>query len=191
MLVSRHFAIITGQKTPQGLPIFWSPLGDKGGVIRGFRVSYDSSICETGWRSNRIDEILATILYQERSRSMEHVENLLKTNLEEIERLLNTKTVVGEPIKVEGVTLIPLISIGFGFGAGGGSGQAQKPGVGEGEGAVTAGGGGIKPVAVVVISDDGVRVESIKGRTANIIEKIGSALGAATRRPQEKSEKSA
>ena len=122
---------------------------------------------------------------------MEHVENLLKTNLEEIERLLNTKTVVGEPIKVEGVTLIPLISIGFGFGAGGGSGQAQKPGVGEGEGAVTAGGGGIKPVAVVVISDDGVRVESIKGRTANIIEKIGSALGAATRRPQEKSEKSA
>ena len=114
---------------------------------------------------------------------MEHVQNLLKTNLEEIERLLSTKTVVGEPIKIEGVTLIPLISIGFGFGAGGGSGQT-KPGAGEGQGAGTGGGGGIKPVAVVVISDDGVRVESVKGATANVIEKIGSALGAATRRPK-------
>ena len=119
---------------------------------------------------------------------MEHVQNLLKVNLEEIERLLNTKTVVGEPIKVEGVTLIPLISIGFGFGAGGGSGQSQKP-LGEGQGAGTGGGGGIKPVAVVVISDDGVRVESIKGATANIIEKIGSALAAVTRRSQGDSEK--
>ena len=38
---------------------------------------------------------------------MEHVENLLKTTLGEIERLLNTRTVVGEPIKVEGTTIIP------------------------------------------------------------------------------------
>jgi uncharacterized spore protein YtfJ len=113
---------------------------------------------------------------------MEHVQDLLKANLEEVERLLSTKTVVGDPIKVDSVTLIPLISIGFGFGGGGGSGQAQKPGTGEGQGAVTAGGGGIKPVAVVVISDDGVTVESIKGATANVIEKIGSALGAATSR---------
>jgi uncharacterized spore protein YtfJ len=119
---------------------------------------------------------------------MEHVQNLLKANLEEIERLLSTKTVVGEPIKVEGVTLIPLISIGFGFGAGGGSGQAQKPGAGEGQGAGTGGGGGIKPVAVVVISDDGVRVESVKGATANIIEKLGSAIGAATKHARESGE---
>ena len=35
---------------------------------------------------------------------MEHVENLLKTTLGEIERLLNTRTVVGERIKVEGTT---------------------------------------------------------------------------------------
>ena len=115
---------------------------------------------------------------------MEHVRDLLKANLEEVERLLSTKTVVGEPIKVEGVTLIPLISIGFAFGAAGGAGQAEKPGTGEGQGAGTGGGGGIKPVAVVVITEDGVRVESIKGATANVIEKIGSALGAAAKRSQ-------
>ena len=44
---------------------------------------------------------------------MEHVENLLKTTLSEIEKLLSTRTVVGEPIVLEGNTVIPLISIGF------------------------------------------------------------------------------
>ena len=122
---------------------------------------------------------------------MEHVQNLLKTNLDEIERLLSTKTVVGEPISVDGITLIPLISIGFGFGAGGGSGEAKKPGAGEGQGAGTGGGGGIKPVAVVIISEDGVRVESVKGATANVIEKLGSAFGAATGRKAGDSETSA
>ncbi len=51
---------------------------------------------------------------------MEYVESLVKTTLDEIEKVLNTKSVVGEPIKVEGATLIPLICFGFGFGAGGG-----------------------------------------------------------------------
>ncbi|HLV02496.1 MAG TPA: spore germination protein GerW family protein, partial [Acidobacteriota bacterium] len=75
---------------------------------------------------------------------MEHVTELLKTALGEIERVLNTKTVVGEPITIEENTLIPLISIGFGFGAGGGSGKADKA-AGEGLGGGTGGGGGIKP----------------------------------------------
>ena len=48
---------------------------------------------------------------------MADVEQIAKTTLEEIERLLNTKTVVGEQISVEGATLIPLVSFGFGFGA--------------------------------------------------------------------------
>lgn len=113
---------------------------------------------------------------------MEHVENLLKANLEEIERILSTKTVVGEPIKVENVTLIPLISIGFGFGAGGGQGQAQKSATGEGTGAATGGGGGIKPVGVVIVSDSAVRVEPIRGATANVLEKLGSAIGSAVQK---------
>ena len=55
---------------------------------------------------------------------MEVVENLVKTTLGEIEKVLSTRTVVGEPITIQGTTLIPLISIGFGFGAGGGEGKA-------------------------------------------------------------------
>ena len=58
---------------------------------------------------------------------MEHVENLLKATLTEVERILNTRTVVGEPISVDGNTIIPLMAVGFGFGGGGGSGGTRRP----------------------------------------------------------------
>ncbi|HSG01931.1 MAG TPA: spore germination protein GerW family protein [Vicinamibacterales bacterium] len=108
---------------------------------------------------------------------MEHVENLLKTTLGEIERLLTTKTVVGEPIEVEGNTIIPLISIGFGFGAGGGTGKEAKKVETEGYGGGSGGGGGIRPVAIVVVDKNGVRLETIKKGAASVVEKAGEALG--------------
>lgn len=114
---------------------------------------------------------------------MENVENLVKTALSEIERLLSTKTVVGEPITAEGNTIIPLISIGFGFGAGGGTGKGTGPakaiGSGEGTGGGTGGGGGIRPVAIIIINKDGVRVEPIKGGTASVLEKVGEVVSKA------------
>jgi uncharacterized spore protein YtfJ len=48
---------------------------------------------------------------------------------------------------------------------------------GEGAGAGTAGGGGIKPVAIIIINKEGVRVEAIKGGAATAFEKIGEAIG--------------
>ena len=101
---------------------------------------------------------------------MKDVENLFAKAIDEIERMLNTKTVVGEPITVEGNTLIPLISVGFGFGVGGGEGVDPKKGAGSGGG--TGGGGGVKPVALVIINKDGVRVESIKGGAALLLDKV-------------------
>ena len=108
---------------------------------------------------------------------MEHVENLLKATLAEIERLLNTRTVVGEPINVEGNTIIPLVAIGFGFGGGGGSGKDAKTARMEGVGAGSGGGGGVKPVAVIIVNKDGVRVESVRRGAATMVEKVGEAVG--------------
>ena len=66
---------------------------------------------------------------------MEDVEKMFKSAIEEIERMLSTKRVVGEPITVDGNTLIPLVSVGFGFGAGGGSGMCPaKADKGDGHG---------------------------------------------------------
>jgi uncharacterized spore protein YtfJ len=108
---------------------------------------------------------------------MEDVEKLFDKAVAEIERMLNTKTVVGEPITVEGNTLIPLISAGFGFGVGGGKGT--EPSKGSGQGGGTGGGGGVKPVALVIINADGVRVEPIKSGTASVLEKVAESIGKA------------
>ncbi|MDH4066727.1 MAG: spore germination protein GerW family protein [Acidobacteriota bacterium] len=107
---------------------------------------------------------------------MEQIENLLKTALGEIERLLSTKTVVGDPIEVGGNTIVPLVAVAFGFGGGGGTGEDQKATSTKGTGAGTGGGGGVKPVAVVIVDKNGVaRVEAIRG-SATVVEKVGEAV---------------
>lgn len=108
---------------------------------------------------------------------MKDVENLFAKAIGEIERMLNTKTVVGEPITVEGNTLIPLVSVGFGFGVGGGEGT--DPSKGSGTGGGTGGGGGVKPVAMIIVNKDGVRIESIRGGTASVLEKVVETVGKA------------
>ncbi len=114
--------------------------------------------------------------------SMENVEKLLKASMEEIERVLSTKTVVGDMMTVGDVTLIPLVCLGFGFGAGGGSGKGKIPSgetksEGEGGGAGTGGGGGVKPVAMVIIDKNGVRVETIKGGMSSTVESVAQTIG--------------
>jgi len=117
---------------------------------------------------------------------MEEVSNLVKTTLDEIEKVLSTKTVVGEPITVQDVTLIPLITAGFGFGSGGGSGRGEAKRQGEGTGGATGGGAWVKPVAVVIVSKEGVRVESIRGGMASALEKLGETVPRIVERTIEK-----
>ncbi len=108
---------------------------------------------------------------------MDNIENLFDKTVGEIERMLNSKTAVGEPIEVEGNTLIPLVNVGFGFGVGSGEGTEQEKGGGHGGG--TGGGGGVKPVAVIVINEDGVHVEAIKSGAASAFEKVAETVGKA------------
>ncbi len=107
---------------------------------------------------------------------MDIVENLVKTTLGEIEKVLSTRTVVGEPMTVEGATLIPLISVGFGFGAGGGEGKGEAKQKGEGAGGGTGGGAWVKPIAVIIITKEGVRIEPIMGGITTAIERIGESI---------------
>lgn len=115
---------------------------------------------------------------------MEDVEKLVKATMEEIEAMLTTKRVVGEPIDAQGRTLIPLVSLGFGFGAGGGTGsgwgppsKGTTPPHGEGTGGGTGGGGGVRPVGVIVIDKDGVHVEGINGGKPSAFERFGEVIG--------------
>ena len=100
---------------------------------------------------------------------MADTEQLLKKTVEELDRLLSAKNVLGAPIEKEGVTIIPLVSYGFGFGAGGGTDQKK------GEGAGTGGAGGIKPIGAIVIDKDGTRIEGLKTTMTSVVEAIGEA----------------
>jgi uncharacterized spore protein YtfJ len=86
------------------------------------------------------------------------VDALVTATVAELDRLLDTKQVVGEPLTLGSATVIPLVSLGFGFGAGGGGGVGDQ---GRGGGGGGAGGGGVKPVAVIVVDAAGVRIEPI------------------------------
>ena len=103
-------------------------------------------------------------------------EQLVKTTLGEIEKVLGSKTVVGEPITIGDSTIIPLLSLGFGFGGGGSSGlggDTKK----EGSEAIAGGaGGGVRPIAVIIIDKNGARIESIKGGMAAALEKVGESV---------------
>jgi uncharacterized spore protein YtfJ len=107
---------------------------------------------------------------------MDDVEKLVKTTLGEIEKVLDSKTVVGEPIVIEGTTLIPLMSVGFGFAAGGGSGKGETKETTEGGGSGSGGGAGVRPIAIIVIDKDGVRIEPIKGGISAAIEKLSETI---------------
>jgi len=95
---------------------------------------------------------------------MEDVERLVKVTMDEIEEMLTTKRVVGEPIEAQGRTLIPLVSLGFGFGAGGGAGSGTAPRGGNGS-------------SRGVIEKDGVHVEPVRGAAASVFEKFGETIG--------------
>ncbi len=75
------------------------------------------------------------------------VEALIERVLGELHRIVQTRTVVGEPVVAGGLTLIPVSKISFGFGAGGG-----KDGKGQ---SGTGGGATVEPIAFVVIDGDG------------------------------------
>ena len=107
---------------------------------------------------------------------MEILENLVRTALGEIEKVFTTRTVVGDAITIDGVTLIPLISVGFGFGAGSGEGKGEKKQQGEGSGGGTGGGAWVRPVGVVVVNNGQVTVEPIRGGLSHAIEKIGQTI---------------
>ena len=103
---------------------------------------------------------------------MENAEKLLKTSLDEVNRLLSAKAVVGEPIKIGDDTVIPLLSFGFGFGAGGGPTKESGEKAGSGAGA------GIKPVALIISDGKGnTRVEPISGAMGSAMGKLAGTFG--------------
>ena len=82
--------------------------------------------------------------------------DLMTSTMEKIHQMVDTNTIVGEPITTpDGVTLIPISKVSLGFGSGGGDyGKTQPKDFGGG----SAAGVKIEPVAFLVIREGVTRV---------------------------------
>lgn len=108
-----------------------------------------------------------------------NIEDMLKISVERLEKFLSTKTVVGEPIVIGDVTLVPIQTVSFGYGSGGGEGGDEKgKGVGGGGGA----GANLRPIAIVAVKGTDVQVymlgkkSTVDNIATNLVAMIPEAL---------------
>lgn len=89
------------------------------------------------------------------------VDETIREIASELERIANTKTIVGEPITAAGKTIIPISKVSMGFASGGGEGKRDnESGYGGGGGA----GAKIEPVAFIMISAEEAKIFRISER---------------------------
>ena len=86
--------------------------------------------------------------------SVEHVFSQLVSNA-------SVDSVFGRPVERDGATIIPCSEIIVGFGLGTGTGPIDERGNPMGGGVGGGGGSQGRPIAVVVMTKDGVRVEPV------------------------------
>jgi uncharacterized spore protein YtfJ len=105
--------------------------------------------------------------------------SVIENTMEKFLEAASVEHVYSEPVKYGDTVVIPAAEVisaaGFGIGLGSGSGGEEEEGDG-GSGAGGGGGGGgrvfARPVAVVIASPDGVRVEPVADRTKILLAAI-------------------
>ena len=96
--------------------------------------------------------------------------DLMSATMEKVHEMVDTNTIVGQPITTpDGVTLIPISKVSFGIGGGGGDyGKNTKDGVGGGAGA----GVKIDPVAFLIIKDGVTRMMPVAVSPKTTMDRI-------------------
>lgn len=88
----------------------------------------------------------------------QNLPQMLENTIAKVREMVDSNSVVGEPIAtVDGVTIIPISRISVGFG-GGGSDFAVKSAQNDAFGGGVGGGVKVTPVAFIVIKDGNVRM---------------------------------
>lgn len=95
--------------------------------------------------------------------------DLMRSTMEKIHEMVDTNTIVGEPISTpDGVTLIPISKVSFGFASGGGDYGKEKQDFGGASGA----GVKVAPVAFLVIKDGTARVLPVATPPASSVDRV-------------------
>lgn len=114
-----------------------------------------------------------------------NVDELLQTVSDPLMEMTHGDAVLGTPVKLGTVTVIPIsrISVGLGGGGGTGEGEAKDAKHGRMAGSGTGEGGGaaarIRPVALLALTSQGARVLPIPGKQGTldkVLEKIPALI---------------
>jgi sporulation protein YtfJ len=103
-----------------------------------------------------------------------NISNIMNVTMEKIRALVDSGTIVGDPITVNEVTIIPISKVSFGLASGGSDFPSKQ------QADILFGGGGgagasVSPVGFLVIKGNDVKMLSIND-TGSPIEKVVTAV---------------
>ena len=105
--------------------------------------------------------------------------SIIDSLLKGMDSILSSKTVVGEPTRIDDTIILPLVDISFGVGAG----ASENPGNNGGGGGMS---GKVTPSAVLVIKNGNTKLVNIKNQDAitkvldmipDVVDKISGSVG--------------
>ncbi|MDT3426864.1 sporulation protein YtfJ [Paenibacillus forsythiae] len=109
------------------------------------------------------------------------IQGLMQTAMENIKGMIDVNTIVGEPVETkDGTIILPISKVAFGFAAGGSDFSVEddgKPAAGQNGvkllpfGGGSGGGVSIRPIAFLVVSQQGVHIVPLDNQT-HLFEKI-------------------
>jgi len=108
------------------------------------------------------------------------VQDVLRQLAEDLKGFARTETIFGEPIEVQGNTIIPVCKLSIGYGGGGGEGEGteEKKG-GKGTGAGAGGGVKLEPAALIIAREGEISVVGIqakRGKLEALLEMLPEAV---------------
>ena len=100
--------------------------------------------------------------------------DLMSTTMEKLREMVDVNTIVGQPIQVEGVTLIPISKVSMGFGSGGSdfTTKSQKEGGGRSFGGGSGAGINVMPVAFLIVKADSVRLLPVAPPAGSTVDRV-------------------
>ncbi|WP_152394002.1 GerW family sporulation protein [Paenibacillus guangzhouensis] len=113
------------------------------------------------------------------------IQGLMQTSMENIKKMVEVNTIVGEPVQTpDGSIILPISKVGFGFAAGGSEFQTDDRTKAKSNdlkqdhadvalpfGGGSGGGVSITPIAFLVVGTHGVRIVSLDNQT-HLVERV-------------------
>ncbi len=98
------------------------------------------------------------------------VQDVLRQLAEDMKQFAKTETIFGEPIEIQGNTVIPVCKMSIGYGGGGGEGEGtdEKKRGGKGSGAGAGAGVKIEPAALIIAKEGEVSVVGIRAKGSKL-----------------------